>query len=37
VSEQLPNAKDARIDPRKLRDYVLNAEHSSGKYKSDWQ
>lgn len=36
MSEQLPNEKDARIDPRKLRDYVLNTEHSSGKYKAEF-
>ncbi len=34
MPEQLPNAANARIDPRKLRDYALNPEHSSGKYKA---
>jgi hypothetical protein len=31
---RLPNADKARIDPRKLRDYVLNTEHSLGRYKA---
>jgi len=26
MAERLPNANEARIDPRKLRDYVLNAD-----------
>jgi hypothetical protein len=34
MPDRLPNADMARIDPRKLRDYVLNPEHSSGKYKA---
>jgi hypothetical protein len=33
MAERLPNAKRARIDPRKLRDYALNAEHPEGQYK----
>jgi hypothetical protein len=32
----LPNAKQARIDPRKLRDYALNPEHDSGQYKAEF-
>jgi hypothetical protein len=32
--DPLPNAEQARIDPRKLRDYVLNPEHSSGRFKA---
>ncbi|HEY5574547.1 MAG TPA: hypothetical protein VIK64_16110 [Anaerolineales bacterium] len=31
---RLPNAKRARIDPRKLRDYALNPKHEVGKYKA---
>ena len=34
MAERLPNANEARIDPRKLRDYVLNTEHTIGKYKA---
>ncbi len=34
MPERLPNADQARIDPRKLRDYALNAEHISGRYKA---
>jgi hypothetical protein len=34
MSELLPNADQARIDPRKLRDYALNPSHSSGRYKA---
>lgn len=34
MPEYLPNAIRARIDPRKLRDYVLNLNHDSGKYKA---
>lgn len=30
----LPNAEKARIDPRKLRDYALNPQHVSGRYKA---
>lgn len=32
----LPNAAQTRIDPRKLRDYVLNPEHDSGRYKAEF-
>lgn len=32
--EQLPNADQAVIDPRKLRDYALNLHHDSGQYKA---
>jgi hypothetical protein len=31
---RLPNAEKAQIDPRKLRDYALNTQHSSGRYKA---
>lgn len=34
MSRPLPNAVEARIDPRKLRDYVLNHGHDSGQYKA---
>ena len=34
MPEHLPNVDRARIDPRKLRDYVLNPNHDSGKYKA---
>lgn len=30
----LPNALNAQIDPRKLRDYALNAEYDTGRYKA---
>ncbi len=30
----LPSADRAQIDPRKLRDYALNLEHLSGRYKA---
>jgi Domain of unknown function (DUF6883) len=30
----LPNAENARIDSRKLREYVLNPEHDTGRYKA---
>lgn len=30
----LPNAANAEIDPRKLRDYALNPEHETGRYKA---
>ena len=30
----IPNAKNAVVDIRKLRDYCLNAEHSTGKHKA---
>ena len=32
----LPNAAQARIDPRKLRDYALNSKHDSGRYKAEF-
>ena len=32
MSDRLPNAVGAQIDPRKLRDYALNPEHESGRY-----
>ena len=34
MSDRLPNAVGAQIDPRKLRDYALNPEHDSGRYKA---
>ncbi len=34
MSDQLPGADQALINPRKLRDYALNAEHHSGRYKA---
>ncbi|MEK7277723.1 MAG: DUF6883 domain-containing protein [Chloroflexota bacterium] len=34
MPERLPNADNARIDPRKLRDYALNTEHVSGRHKA---
>jgi hypothetical protein len=30
----IPNAENAVIDIRKLRDYCLNSEHSTGKHKA---
>ena len=30
----LPNAENARIDPRKLRDYALNFGHDVGQFKA---
>ncbi len=36
VPTLLPNADQARIDSRKLRDYALNPQHESGRYKSNW-
>ncbi|MEM6614503.1 MAG: DUF6883 domain-containing protein [Cyanobacteria bacterium P01_C01_bin.72] len=30
----IPNAENAVVDIRKLRDYCLNAEHSTGKHKA---
>lgn len=36
MSERLPNADRARIDPRKLRDYALNLEHVTGKFKAQF-
>lgn len=32
--DRLPYAENARIDPRKLRDYVLSPEHETGRYKA---
>jgi len=34
MSERLPDAEKAVIDPRKLRDYALNPHHDSGQYKA---
>lgn len=34
MGELLPNAENARIDPRKLRDYALNFSHASGRFKA---
>jgi hypothetical protein len=34
MPEYLPNASRARIDPQKLRDYALNPEHETGRYKA---
>lgn len=34
MSDRLPNADEAQIDPRKLRDYALDLEHGSGQYKA---
>lgn len=34
MSGLLPNAQDARIDPRKLHDYVLNFGHDLGRFKA---
>ena len=31
---ELPNARKARINTRKLRDYALNPKHETGKYKA---
>ncbi|MBI4785567.1 MAG: hypothetical protein HY782_00755 [Chloroflexi bacterium] len=36
MSKPLPNADQAQIDPRKLRDYALNLEHESGRYKAEF-
>jgi len=33
---RLPNAEQAQIDPRKLRDYVLNPQHVSGRFKAEF-
>lgn len=30
----IPNAENAVVDIRKLRDYCLNSEHSTGKHKA---
>lgn len=34
MPDRLPNADKAQIDPRKLREYVLNSEHTSGQHKA---
>jgi hypothetical protein len=34
VPDYLPNVQNARIDPRKLRDYALNAKHADGQFKA---
>jgi hypothetical protein len=34
MSDRLPNATNAQIDRRKLRDYALNPEHETGRYKA---
>jgi hypothetical protein len=34
MADLLPNAAEAVIDPRKLRDYALNLEHDSGRFKA---
>lgn len=34
MPDRPPNAENARIDSRKLRDYVLNPEHDTGRYKA---
>jgi len=34
MADLLPNADQVRIDPRKLRDYALNPEHSTGRFKA---
>lgn len=34
MSSRLPNAEQARINPRKLRDYALNFKHGVGRYKA---
>jgi hypothetical protein len=34
MSDRLPNAASAQNDPRKLRDYALNPEHDSGRFKA---
>jgi hypothetical protein len=34
MPDRLPNAEQARINPRKLRDYALNPEHDLGQYKA---
>jgi hypothetical protein len=36
MMNRLPNAEQAQIDPRKLRDYVLNPEHTSGRFKAEF-
>jgi hypothetical protein len=34
MPERLPNAENVKITPSKLRDYALNFEHDSGRYKA---
>ena len=34
MENRLPNASSLVIDPRKLREYVLNFEHPTGRYKA---
>lgn len=34
MGEVLRNSREARIDPRKLRDYALNFSHDSGRFKA---
>ena len=34
MPDRLPNADQARIDSRKLRDYALNPQHVAGRYKA---
>ena len=34
MSNCLPKAEQAHIDPRKLRDYALNTRHAAGQYKA---
>ena len=34
MADLLPNVEHARIDSRKLRDYVLNSQHPVGQYKA---
>lgn len=34
IAKLIPNAENAAVDIRKLRDYCLNLEHSTGKHKA---
>ncbi|MBE9047267.1 hypothetical protein IQ255_23185 [Pleurocapsales cyanobacterium LEGE 10410] len=34
LTELIPNAENAVVDIRKLRDYCLNSDHSTGKHKA---
>jgi hypothetical protein len=34
MGSELPNAEQAIIDPRKLRDYALNPKHDTGRFKA---
>ena len=34
LTKAIPNAENAVVDIRKLRDYCLNLEHSTGKHKA---